>query len=70
MLQLKRVMQRRRVAAVGAIIGGKFRAIIFKCWVPNPNSHHANTKVPCIKFLTYKDDTTTCISQRSFSVIQ
>lgn len=38
MLQLERVVQRRRVAAVGAIIGGKFRAIIFKCWVPNPNT--------------------------------
>lgn len=38
-------MQRRGVAAVGAIIGGKFRAIIFKCRAPNLNSQYANTKV-------------------------
>lgn len=37
-------MQRRGVAAVAAITGGKFRAIIFKCRPPNLNKQHASTK--------------------------
>lgn len=45
MLQLGRAVQRRGVAAVGAIIAGKFRTIVFKCRAPNLNSQHANTKV-------------------------
>lgn len=38
-------VQWRGVAAVGAVTGGKFRAIIFKCKVPNLNSQRANIKV-------------------------
>lgn len=45
MLVLGKVVQWRGVAAVGAITGGKFRTIIFKCKVPNLNSQHANTEV-------------------------